>query len=575
LQLIRRFRIPALFCALAVLLCELVSRPFAEMGISDDGPYILVAQNLAATGHIVYNGWASPMLVWQLYLGAAFIKLFGFSLTTVRMSTLLVAVALAFVLQRIMVRANINERNATIGTLALVLSPLYLMLSVTFMSDITGLFAIVLCLYGCLRALQASTARATIGWLCFAVATDALCGTSRQIAWLGILVMVPSALWLLRAQRRVLLAGAAATLAGALFIFACMRWFSQQPYTMPEHLLPSTFPVSQILGQFIHTFLDVPFLLLPIVALFLPEIRKSRPRVIAVISAVLLGYLFLATYPSHLRGSYPLEPIPQDHFGFNVHGIFDYICLKGNPPIFLHTGVQVLLTIASLGGLLCLIASFLRTRRMPPVADSSAGVSWQQLGVLLAPFTVAYTLLLIPRAAASGIYERYTLVLLLVALPCLIRYYQDRIHPRLPLASVLMLGIMAICSITVVHNTFALDRARVALAAELRAAGIPDTSVDNGWEYNFGVELHYADHLNVPTIAVPANAYVPTPPLPSGTCLMLLYDQTPHIHPLYGISFDPNVCYGLAPFAPVHYSRWLASSPGTLYVVNYTAQSKP
>src|ERR1017187_4220937 len=129
------------------------------MGIDDDQPYILMAQKLAATGHIVYNGWEAAMLGWQLYLGAVFIKLFGFSLTTVRMSTLLVAMVLAFVLQRVMVRANVGERNATIGTLALVLSPLYLMVSVTFMTDIQGLFAIVLCLYGCLRALQAAAPR--------------------------------------------------------------------------------------------------------------------------------------------------------------------------------------------------------------------------------------------------------------------------------------------------------------------------------------------------------------------------------------------------------------------------------
>ena len=61
------------------------------MGICDDGPYIFVAKNLASTGHITYNGWSEAMLGWQLYLGAAFIKLFGFSFTAVRMSNLLVA----------------------------------------------------------------------------------------------------------------------------------------------------------------------------------------------------------------------------------------------------------------------------------------------------------------------------------------------------------------------------------------------------------------------------------------------------------------------------------------------------
>jgi hypothetical protein len=295
MRYVRRLPVAALFCAAAVLVCELVSRPYAEMGIGDDWPYILMAQKLAATGHVLYNGWAAAMLVWQLYLGAAFIKLFGFSLTTVRMSTLLAAVALAFILQRTLVLAGISERNATIGTLALVLSPLYLMLSVTFMTDIQGLFAIVLCLYGCLRALQAATSRAAIAWLCFAVLTNAICGTSRQIAWLGILVMVPSALWLLRAQRRVFLAGAAATLAGALFIFGCAHWLQHQPYFILVPFVVNSLRVHEILWQFIIGFLDVPFLLLPIVALFLPQIRKSRPRVVA---ALFLGYLLVAVHPT-------------------------------------------------------------------------------------------------------------------------------------------------------------------------------------------------------------------------------------------------------------------------------------
>ncbi|HEY5214109.1 MAG TPA: hypothetical protein VIJ38_13925 [Acidobacteriaceae bacterium] len=42
----------------------------------------------------------------------------------------------------------------------------------------------------------------------------------------------------------------------------------------------------------------------------------------------------------------------------------------------------------------------------------------------------------------------------------------------------------------------------------------------------------------------------------------------------FRISFDPSACYGPAPFAPIHYSRWLASKPGTLYVVNGTAPSR-
>jgi hypothetical protein len=443
------------------------------------------------------------------------------------------------------------------------------------MSDITGLFGIVICLYGCLRALQSSTDRSTILWLCFAVATNAIFGSSRQIAWLGMLVMVPSALWLLRAQRRVLIAGAAAMLAGALFIFGCMHWFLRQPYNVHENLIPTTFPVAHTLVQLFFTVMDVPFLLLPIAALFLPQVRRSRPRVTALASLILLGYLFLATYPSHLRGNFPLEPGPgMVGEWVNAVGTFANPILQGTLPVFLGRGLQVLLTIVSLGGLYGLITSLLRSRRAATPIIASAALSWTQLAVLLAPFSIVYALLLIPRAATAGLRDRYLLPLLVVTLLCLLRYYQDRIQQRLPLASVLMVGIMAIYSIGITHDMFAFYRARVVMAAEVRTAGVPDTAVDNGWEYNAWVELQHADYINDSRIAFPAHAYVPTPPLPAGTCKMNWHDQAPHIQPRYGISFEPNECYGPAPFAPVHYSRWLASMPGTLYVVYYTAPPK-
>jgi hypothetical protein len=52
MQRLRSLRIPALFCALAVLVCDLFSRPFTTMGICDDRPYILIAQKLATTGQL-------------------------------------------------------------------------------------------------------------------------------------------------------------------------------------------------------------------------------------------------------------------------------------------------------------------------------------------------------------------------------------------------------------------------------------------------------------------------------------------------------------------------------------------
>ncbi len=46
--------------------------------MNDDWSYMWSARVLAKTGCVVYNGWATAMLTWQLYWGALFVRLFGF-----------------------------------------------------------------------------------------------------------------------------------------------------------------------------------------------------------------------------------------------------------------------------------------------------------------------------------------------------------------------------------------------------------------------------------------------------------------------------------------------------------------
>jgi hypothetical protein len=572
MKTIAHYRIPALLCALAVLVCDLLAHPVANMGIIDDATYIPMARTLAATGHIAYNGWGAGMLGWQLYLAAAFIKLFGFSFTVVRSSTIFVAMAMAFVLQRTLVRAGSSERNATIGTLALVLSLLYLMLSVTYMSDITGLFGIVLCLYGCLRALQSSTDRTTIAWLCFAVITNAIFGTSRQIAWLGILVMLPSTLWLFRARRRILIPGAIATLAGVLFIVACLHWLNHQPNILPDHLELAKISPLHFFEELSYFSFDTPFLLLPALALFLPYLRKTSTRILIPASVLLFAYLFLAVYPSHLRGYFILGPIGECA---NTVGTFAFPTLQGNPPDLLPLGVRAICTLLAVAGILGLFSLLLQSPTSPRTPSRIASPSWQQLRVLLIPFSIGYAFLICQRNNIFEVHDRYLLGLLVIAMTCLVRYYQDHASPRFPLFSVLLIALIAIYSIIANHQMFAFYRARVDLASEFLAAGVPPTSVDSGWEYDFGVELQHSSHIGSfrldGPIDTPAPKLSPTP----ANCSLISSEHTPHIHPLYAIAFDPTACYGLAPFAPIHYSRWPYQTPGTLYVVRYTPAPKP
>ena len=586
---------PAVFCATIFVLCEAISRPFAEMGICDDWSFVRTAQLLAQTGHIRYNGWAACMIGWQLYPAALFLKLFGFSFTAARMSTFLVAALTTFLIQRTFVRAGINEQNATIGTLAIVLTPLYMALSVTFMTDLPGLFAVVICLYGCLRALEASSsARATL-WICIAALANTVFGSSRQISWLGVLVMVPCTLWLLRRNRRIVAVGGLAMLVGWAFIAVSMHWFEQQPYAIPEHLYIKVESLPQLrymVRELVGVVLEVPFLILPIVVAYLIVLRKNTRqywRSLAVCGlgyALVTGIFIIKTGPDSV-----LEPLlgdwvsPVARYGIEA--------LRTPGPIVLGFGTRICLTAVSTLATFCAIAFLWEMRKrivghevdkLPPELSSRAAcsVSWNQVVVLVGPFAAAYFALLIPRSSVQ-LLDRYLLAFMFICGLVLVRAFQDFIQPSLPAVTKVLVGLIAIYSIGATHDMFAFYRARANVANEIIAAGVQPNMFDGGFEYNAWIELlEGSGYLNDEKILNPPNSYVPIDPYRGFSCVGMerreridgLDIRLPHFFPRYGLSFYPDACGGRSSLAPVSYFRWLGLRPAFLYVVKYQSTKR-
>ncbi|HKO13800.1 MAG TPA: glycosyltransferase family 39 protein, partial [Acidobacteriaceae bacterium] len=174
-----------LLCALLVAACLWVAWPVSNMGFLDDWSYAHIAKVFAANGHLIYDRWSTPMLGWQIVWGALFIKLFGFSFAILRVSMLPIAMATVFLFHQVLLRFGVTARNAVIGTLTLGLSPVFMPLADSFMTDIPGLLVILICIYFCQRAMESTRTRAAILWLVLAAGSNVLGGTVRQIAWLG------------------------------------------------------------------------------------------------------------------------------------------------------------------------------------------------------------------------------------------------------------------------------------------------------------------------------------------------------------------------------------------------------
>ncbi len=565
-------RLPAIVCALTLPLCALAIRPVVEMGVMDDWSYIRTVQTLAHTGHIVYNGWSASILGWQLYLGAIFARLFGYSFTAIRLSTLLVAMLTAFLTQRTLVRAGIREWNATIGTLALVLSPLFLSVTFTFMTDISGLFCIVLCLYACLRALQAETNRAALAWICFAAISNALGGTVRQIAWLGVLVMVPSTLWLLRRRPHFVFVGSLLYVFSLAIIFASLHWFHKQPYSVPEPLVRDHVTLRSlfVLGRnLVQAVLETALLLLPILVMFLPSFpRENRRATVLLVGSIAICILFglLMLHFPHI--SILLAPFLRN--SITIHGFMNAKPFHGNRPVILTPGVRLLLTSLVIVSTVSFFAFLFTRRRNQSSASNAIGpLSWYSFGVIVVPFTLAYFVLLLPRAATNELFDRYLLPVMAFAMIAVLRIYQEQIQPRIPSSTLIPIAIFAAFGIAATHDSFALLRARLALANELLSDGVPPTAFDGGFEYNSLTQIDLGHFINDPKIPIlPGDSFHPSVKKSYGVCAPILVDNYPVLSPHYGMAYDPTVCLGDAGFAPVTYRTWIAPHSNTIYIVN-------
>lgn len=577
-----RTRLNAILCALLVAFCVLLTHPVVEMGICDDWSYARTAIEFARTGHFVYNGWATAILGWQVIWGALFIKVFGFSFTVLRLSTLPISMGSVYLFHQILIRSGVNTWNAIVGSLTLGLSPLFLVLTTSYMTDIPGLFCILLCLYLCQRALLATDTRSAIVWLSLAALSNVVGGTVRQIAWLGALVMIPSTAWLLRGRRGLVLTGALLWIGSVLAIFLSVRWFYQQPYALHEQVPSLKIPISQIRTlcvELIKAVVGLLFLCVPLLIAFVPATRRLPRRLLVSyfgVAAVSFALCFVTLLLSgHLKSFHGLIlPLPA-YSGNNVDafGMMDMGDVLGVRPGVLPARVRDALLLLIIAATLSLLVVLLV--RLPRLNIKSIGptaLSWHQILVLMLPWMLGYSALLLPRALGgspfSHIFDRYLLALMAGVTVLLLRFYQERVRIRLPVLSLVTLSLFALWGIAATHDLFSLNRARVTAAEQISRTGVPRVFIQAGFEYDSQTQLDavghsaYAEFRDRKLSDEPdINPDVEPPPYAAWYS-----DVVPALDPKYFLVMTPQAFLDATSFPPVLYRTWLPPFGGTIYV---------
>ena len=123
---------PAIFLAFAATLA-----PWAfDFPLNDDWAYASAARTLAETGRLALSDWGSATQVPHLLWGALFVKLFGFSFGALRAANLLAAAAALSVFVKLLEECGAEPAESLLAALALAFSPLFLVLSNSFMTDV-------------------------------------------------------------------------------------------------------------------------------------------------------------------------------------------------------------------------------------------------------------------------------------------------------------------------------------------------------------------------------------------------------------------------------------------------------
>lgn len=582
-----------LVCGMLTGFAVLLSLPFADMGFIDDWSYVRTAYAFARTGHFIYNGWATAMLGWQIVWSAPFLKLFGYSFTVARLSMLPFAIGCGWILHAILRRSNISNRNAVFGSLAFCLSPLFIPLAASYMSDVGGIFVILLCIYLCLRALAAQSDRAAIAWLFWASVTNLIGGTERQIIWLGALVMVPSTAWLLRKGRGIFAVASFLWLISVAFIFASIHWFYSLPYSVPEKLIvhpqtqdPSASTVTIVLQKLqlsyllpktaflsillLKTFLCLQLLILPVLVAWIVAARKFG-RTVQIGFGILAMLLCSIAWILKAQSKFEVWLMPWLSHVLYSEGISSITWdMLGRRPVSLSIPARIALSIVVIVSMAA-FAKWLLVAMPPRTVENQASnktYSWHTLAVLYLPYCASYLILLVPRGLHFYIFDRYLLGILPIAIIYLLRLYEERIGSSLPVLSYVTLFLFALYGICATHDLFALNRARVAAVNIVRSFGVAENAVQAGFEYDGWTEIDEAHYVNESKIVNPANAYHPNNQSlrRPANCRLGFDAYTPALHPQYIVVLSPIWCLQQSRFAPVSYSGWLPPFTRRIYI---------
>jgi hypothetical protein len=489
----------------------LATWPFSPLPFNDDFTWAETVRQLQLTGHLKYNGWSSPPVIAQAYWGLLWVKMLGFSFNVLRISCLPMAagaVAMCFLLAR---RVGLSTPMAVFITLMLGLSPVFMPLACTFMTDVPGLFFALLSMYALLRGLQTSAVRPAIAWIACGAVVGLIGGSSRQVVWIVPLVVLPYAAWLRRREHLF----ATSALVALVIVFAgaitTQRWFALQPYSVPDP--PVRAYLHATLAHPGHLAKGMLFIGLTTALLLLPAGAGLFRRWQTWLTLAILTAIAFGMEPGLSRRHLIMPWIGNI---ISPTGVMGSIALAGDRPVMIPMWVRDAGSVCAIGMLVMLGWVTLRYFwRLKPGASiriwdyflkpaaGAAGVP----ALLLT--SIALLGLEMTRAVFDVAFDRHLLPLIpFLGIP-LLMLLEDHGRRSMPAGAWVVLILFAIGAAGLTQEVNALARARAVGIARLESSGVKDYQIDAGLEHDYWVQVQLGGHINDARLRNPPGTYNP------------------------------------------------------------------
>lgn len=484
----RAWLYPVLSCVV-VLVCILIASPFNEAGFTDDWSYARVAMKLAQTGRMQYNGWGSPILLFQAFWAAPWIQAFGYSMQLLQIAMIPLALGFVLLVYATGRAIGLSPELAAFASVATGTSPLFLPLAASFMTDVSGCFFCILCVYSAIRCAAAKDSRMAARWLWALAVAGVIGGANRQIVWIAPVMLIPWLSWIRRADAELRPHALGAYGVSGIAILTILHFFNQ-PYG-PMDLSRSEIATMVLHGSAKAIVLLTSLLLVCVLAAMpafccLLPLATRRPLawslmsflalVISTFTAVVLAGL-AAPYGNHILTGNGIVVPGEVWYRLKATTLAPWFRVALSVPVSLCAYVSV--------------AWIIRNRR---------GV-WALRGPALPIFVVfslGYVALVLPGVLMGFAFDRYMLPILplvmLVILSQLARYGR-----RIPIGAWCCLAVFACYGVATTHDYFASVRARLEAAHTIERAGVGRDRISAGFEYDGWTELERSEYVKVAT----------------------------------------------------------------------------